>query len=94
VAARTQQLGELLESLATQPHVAGVRQRGMLAAVELVSHPAEARIGHRIYQECLRRGAWLRPLGDTLVVMPPLAISEAELELLMSVLCESIVAVA
>ncbi len=97
VAERAGQLGTWLEKLATHPHVAATRQHGMIAAVELTSspegvqpYPTELRIAYRICREALRRGVWLRPLGDTLVIMPPLSIAPDELDFLGEVLQQSI----
>ena len=96
-ASRIQQLAEILERLQSHPHVAQTRQLGMIAAVELTptgepgsTYPEEIRIGSRVCQEMLRRGVWLRPLRDVLVIMPPLSISADELKLLGNVLLESI----
>ena len=50
------------------------------------------RIGWRVYDEALARGAYLRPLGDTVSVTPPLNIPDAELEQLLAVLHDSIAA--
>ena len=73
--------------------VAEVRRRGFMCGVELAGFPLDARIGHAVTLEARRRGAIVRPLGDVIVLMPPLAISEADLERLVVVLWESIVAV-
>ena len=87
-------LGRLLEPVAELPMVAEVRRRGFMCGVELRGFPVEARMGHRVTLEARRRGAIIRPLGDVVVLMPPLAISEAELERLVVILWESIVAAA
>jgi adenosylmethionine---8-amino-7-oxononanoate aminotransferase len=93
-------LGEQLCSLADHPHVCHVRQRGMIAALELmpnksanVPYPAAERRGWRVCREALARGVWLRPLGDVLYVMPPLAISLAELDQLMNTLAAGVATV-
>ncbi len=87
-------LGRLLEPVAELPMVAEVRRRGFMCGVELRGFPVEARMGHRVTLEARRRGAIVRPLGDVVVLMPPLAIAEAELERLVVILWESIVAAA
>ena len=51
--------------------------------------PSE-RIGHRTIRAARRRGVVLRPLGDVLVLMPPLSISDEEIETLVAVAAESI----
>jgi adenosylmethionine-8-amino-7-oxononanoate aminotransferase len=53
--------------------------------------PVEARLGHRITMAARARGVIIRPLGDVVVLMPPLAITEAELRRLVTVTAEAIV---
>jgi adenosylmethionine-8-amino-7-oxononanoate aminotransferase len=83
-------LGRLLEPLAAHPAVAEVRRRGLMTGIELAPHPPELRMGHRVTLEARRRGAIVRPLGDVVVLMPPLAISERVLERLVAIVAESI----
>ena len=77
VEARALQLSGLLEELVGLPTVSSVRQQGLMAAVDLASD-AE-REGHRVCLALRDHEVLLRPLGNTLVLMPPLAITEAEL---------------
>ena len=70
-------LGELLEEVAEMPEVAEVRGRGFMVGIDLGEHDPALRVGHRVTLEARRRGAIIRPLGDTIVLMPPLSISEA-----------------
>jgi adenosylmethionine---8-amino-7-oxononanoate aminotransferase len=84
-------LGRLLEPVADLPMVAEVRRRGFMVGIELEGYPLEARIGQRVTLEARRRGAIVRPLGDVIVLMPPLSISEAELERLVVIVWEAIV---
>jgi adenosylmethionine-8-amino-7-oxononanoate aminotransferase len=93
-------LQRALQPLAKHRHVGEIRQLGMLAGVELVANretgdpfPAAERRGYHVCRHATAQGVWLRPLGDVVVVMPPLAISDAELALLARVLEESIDAV-
>jgi adenosylmethionine---8-amino-7-oxononanoate aminotransferase len=72
-------LAELLEPIAAHPEVNAVRRRGFMTGIELAERPLPARIGHQVTLEARRRGAVIRPLGDVVVLMPPLAISEGEL---------------
>jgi adenosylmethionine-8-amino-7-oxononanoate aminotransferase len=83
-------LGELLEPIAAMPGVAEVRRRGFMTGIELEGFPLEARVGHQVTLEARRRGAIVRPLGDTIVLMPPLAITSAELRRLLAITAESI----
>ncbi|MAT69332.1 MAG: adenosylmethionine--8-amino-7-oxononanoate transaminase [Planctomycetaceae bacterium] len=96
---RAEQLATALAPVAASAHVAEVRQLGMLAAVELqdaaTGRPlaAERRGGYHVCRESTQRGVWLRPLGDVVVVMPPLAASAQELAMVGEVLAASIAAV-
>ncbi len=72
------------------PGVAEVRQRGFMVGIELIEHPPEARLGHRVTLAARRRGALIRPLGDVVVLMPPLAISESELRRLVAITAAAI----
>ena len=53
-----------------------------MSGIELTGFPLEARIGHQVMLAARRRGAIVRPLGDVVVLMPPLSITEAELDAL------------
>ncbi|MGV8941648.1 MAG: adenosylmethionine--8-amino-7-oxononanoate transaminase [Lysobacter sp.] len=82
-------MAELAAPLETHPHVADVRQAGMIVAFELTHNgdkstpfDAAARIGPRAYRAALDRGVLLRPLGDTLYWMPPYTVDEDALQLL------------
>ena len=78
-------LQHCLERLGNHPLVADVRQRGMIAAVELVkktrsghSLPDQGRAGAIVCQHARTLGVWLRPLRDILVIMPPLSVSQQQ----------------
>jgi adenosylmethionine---8-amino-7-oxononanoate aminotransferase len=67
-----------------------------MAGIELVKDPTtkepfapELRMGHKVTLEARKRGVIVRSLGDVLVVMPPLAISEAELEKLVGAMVDA-----
>ena len=85
-------LGELLEEVAAMPEVAEVRGRGFMVGIDLGEHEPALRMGHRVTVEARERGAIIRPLGDTMVLMPPLAISKAELSRLVAITAEAIAA--
>jgi adenosylmethionine-8-amino-7-oxononanoate aminotransferase len=61
-----------------------------MVGIELEGFPVEARAGHQVTLAARRRGAIIRPLGDTVVLMPPLAISADELRRLIDITGESI----
>jgi adenosylmethionine-8-amino-7-oxononanoate aminotransferase len=78
-----------LQPLRDHPHVAEVRQTGMIAAIELVAEktrrlpfPAHERRGLRVYLHGLQHGVLLRPLGNVVYFMPPYVVTQAELDLL------------
>jgi adenosylmethionine---8-amino-7-oxononanoate aminotransferase len=83
-------LGRLLEPLAAHPCVREVRRRGFMVGIELAGFPLEQRIGHQVTLEARHRGAIIRPLGDVVVLMPPLAIAEADLRRLVAITGEAI----
>ena len=79
-------MAALAAPLSAHPHVADVRQTGMIVAFELVADRASrrpfaagARVGLRAYRHALERGVVLRPLGDVLYWMPPYCVGEEEL---------------
>ena len=83
-------LAELLGEVARMPEVAEVRGRGFMIGIDLGEHDPGLRMGHRVTLEARERGAIVRPLGDTVVLMPPLAISKADLRRLVAITVESI----
>jgi adenosylmethionine---8-amino-7-oxononanoate aminotransferase len=83
-------LGELLDEVAAMAEVAEVRGRGFMAGIDLGEHHPSIRLGHRVVLEARRRGAIVRPLGDVIVLMPPLSISKADLRRLVEIVAESI----
>ncbi len=85
-------LGELLSRVARLPGVAEVRGRGFMVGIDLGDHDAALRLGHRVTLAARERGAIIRPLGDTVVLMPPLAISKADLQRLVEITTDSIAA--
>jgi adenosylmethionine---8-amino-7-oxononanoate aminotransferase len=70
--------------------VAEVRRRGFMTGIELTEFPLDARMGHQVTLAARRRGAIVRPLGDVVVLMPPLAIIEADLRRLVEITAEAI----
>jgi adenosylmethionine-8-amino-7-oxononanoate aminotransferase len=81
VPAKAERLAEHLRRLSELPCVGDIRQQGLMAGIELVEHrgkkrpfPAARRIGAAVCSMARQRGVLLRPLGDVIVVMPPLAV--------------------
>jgi adenosylmethionine-8-amino-7-oxononanoate aminotransferase len=90
-------LAQRLAPLRDHPHVADVRQTGMIAAVELVADkasrrpfPPSQRRGLRVYLHGLQHGALLRPLGDVVYFMPPYVVTEEEIDRLVEIAIEGI----
>jgi adenosylmethionine-8-amino-7-oxononanoate aminotransferase len=83
-------LTKLLEPVAALECVGEVRQRGFMVGIELTGFDATERMGHEVTLEARSRGAIIRPLGDVVVLMPPLAIEAAELERLVAITREAI----
>ena len=89
-------LQALLKPLAELPIVGDVRQCGMMAGIELVKNketrepfPLAERKGHMIAAECRRRGLLIRPIGNIVVLVPPLAATERELRKMVSIFTKS-----
>ncbi|HWB68709.1 MAG TPA: adenosylmethionine--8-amino-7-oxononanoate transaminase [Solirubrobacterales bacterium] len=83
-------LAGLLAEVAAMPQVAEVRSKGFMVGIDLGEHDAGRRLGHRVTLEARRRGAVIRPLGDVVVLMPPLSISEKDLRALVRITVDSI----
>jgi adenosylmethionine-8-amino-7-oxononanoate aminotransferase len=89
LAPKALRLSERLEDLAGLPAVGEVRRYGLAAGVELVADrstrepwPPSERIGMRVCRAAREKGVFLRPLGDVIVLMPPLSVTEEEIDLL------------
>lgn len=90
-------LAEAAAPFAYHPHVAEVRQTGMILAIELVRDKAtraaydwRERRGLKAYRHALSRGALLRPLGNVIYFMPPYVITPEEIRFLAGVAGEAI----
>jgi adenosylmethionine-8-amino-7-oxononanoate aminotransferase len=95
VRARSDELRLLLsERVAPLPEVREVRLQGLMGGVELAPPAGTSRWGRRVCSAAVQRGVLLRPLGDVVVLMPPLTITTAELERIVDVLVDAIAATA
>jgi adenosylmethionine---8-amino-7-oxononanoate aminotransferase len=84
-------LGSLLdEHVAPLDAVAEIRRRGTMVGIQLTDFPLAARMGHQVTLAARERGAIVRPLGDVIVLMPPLTITEDELRRLVAITAEAI----
>jgi adenosylmethionine-8-amino-7-oxononanoate aminotransferase len=98
--ARTEYFAARLDKFRALPHVSDVRQWGYMVGIELVedkesrrSYPPEKRIGYKVILEARKRNVMIRPLGDIIVLMPPLSITDDELISLIGIVYDSIIAV-
>ena len=79
------------------PHVSDVRQWGYMIGIELVedkkslkNYATERRIGHKVIVAARNHGVMIRPLGDVIILMPPLTITDDELTTLLNVVYDCI----
>ena len=91
VRARSAQLARLMtQRIAPSPAVADVRLCGLMGGVELSPPGPGSRWGRLVCAAAVRLGVLLRPLGDVVVVMPPLSITAAEIDRIVETLADSI----
>ncbi|MBI4567257.1 MAG: adenosylmethionine--8-amino-7-oxononanoate transaminase [Planctomycetes bacterium] len=88
---------ELRARLGGHPHVRDIRGEGFMVGLELCDAagreiPFQDRAGHRVIREARARGVILRPLGNVVVLMPPLAMEARDIERLVAVTADSITA--
>ena len=76
-----------LKRIADHPHVGDVRQRGLMIGIELMqdretkqAYPWQQARGRRACEAATERGVWLRPLGDVVIIMPPLSITLEQID--------------
>lgn len=93
-------LATRLAGLARLEHVGEVRQKGLMIGVELVEDRTTKgeyaygdRVGHKVCRAMRARGIIVRPLGNVVVLMPPLSLTLAEADELIDALEAAIVAV-
>ncbi len=91
VRARSTELRRMLDArIAPHPAVGAVRQQGLMVGVELAPPRGDLRWGRRVCGAAVERGVLLRPLGDVVVVMPPLTITSPELQRIVDVLGDAL----
>jgi adenosylmethionine-8-amino-7-oxononanoate aminotransferase len=81
-----------MKKLQELSHVGSARYKGLMGGLELVRdkdskepYPFDKRMGYQVIMEARDQGVMLRPLGDVIVLMPPLAVSLDELDMLFEV---------
>ncbi len=94
------ELSQLIEPLRELPYVGDVRQRGLIAAIELVRDKAtkapfawSERRGQAVCQVALKHGVWLRPLGNVIIIMPPYCIDRDDLSTIVNAIRAGILAI-
>jgi adenosylmethionine-8-amino-7-oxononanoate aminotransferase len=94
---KIQLLTKGLECFQDLTHVGDVRQRGFMVGIELVRDrktkqpwPLEMKMGIQVTLECRRNGLIIRPLGNVIVLMPPLSISARELTAMLRIVYQAI----
>jgi len=91
VRARAAELAKLLaERVGPLPVVREIRAQGLMCGIELAPPAAGLRWGRLVTRACVARGVLTRPLGDVIVLMPPLTITAAEIEHIVTTLREAI----
>jgi len=95
--ALAQRMATAAAPLANHPHVAEVRQQGMILAIEVVKdkqkrepYPWQERRNLRIYRHGLKRGVLIRPITSTVYFMPPYVITPEEIDFMVQVAAEGI----
>ena len=90
-------LNKEVQTMSGFQHIGDIRQRGVMIGIELVRdkrnrapYPLEDRIGWRVCARALEKGLIIRPLGDVVVLMPPLSISRQEIKSLVRITAEAI----
>ncbi|MEE9164858.1 MAG: adenosylmethionine--8-amino-7-oxononanoate transaminase, partial [Nitrospinota bacterium] len=93
-------LKEKLSLITKLSHIGEVRQAGFMVGIEMVKnkktgepYPWQDKMGIKVIMEARKKGVIIRPLGNVIVLMPPLSISEDELITLVDVVYESILKV-
>jgi adenosylmethionine---8-amino-7-oxononanoate aminotransferase len=87
---KIRQVEQRLAAIEAMPEVAEVRSRGFMIGIDLGQHDPALRMGHRVTLAARERGAIVRPLGDTVVLVPPLSIADEDLDSLLTITAESI----
>jgi len=92
-ASKARVIADAFAAMRELPGVVATRSLGMIGALELAGPSGyHERAGWRVYAEALRRGAYLRPLGNVVYVTPALNIASSDLDELLGIVRESVAA--
>ena len=87
----------MLKEVAALDHVLEVRQKGFMVGIELIRdkttrspYDPKLRMGAEVCQRIRKHGVILRPLGDVIVMMPPLAMGLAELQTIVTAIIQEV----
>ena len=90
---KIEHLTERLKEFEELKHVGDIRQKGFMVGIELVKdretkeeYPYEERVGFQVIYKARERGVIIRPLGNVIIILPPLSISLDELDKLIDVI--------
>jgi adenosylmethionine-8-amino-7-oxononanoate aminotransferase len=93
-------LEDFMDEVKGLRHVGDVRSLGLMGGIELVKdratkepYPYGLQMGYQVCYRARDKGVLLRPLGNVIVIMPPLAITEEELKRMLEIIKESIIEV-
>jgi adenosylmethionine-8-amino-7-oxononanoate aminotransferase len=90
-AGKARRIAQAFEQFRSLPGVAATRSLGMIGALDLRGAQGYLEpLGWRVYRQALQRGAYLRPLGNTIYITPSLNIPDADLEELLGIVEESV----
>ncbi|PLY08456.1 MAG: adenosylmethionine--8-amino-7-oxononanoate transaminase [Arcobacter sp.] len=81
-------INEQTQKFKTLKNVQEVRQRGMVCAIELQGYESNRRINLEIFQEALKKGVYIRPLGNVVYFMPPYCFTNEQLTKMIDVTYE------
>jgi adenosylmethionine-8-amino-7-oxononanoate aminotransferase len=88
---RSDELRDLLhDRVASKPAVREVRLEGLMGGVELAPPADGLRWGRQVSAAAVKRGVLLRPIGDTVILMPPLTVTSPEIHRIVTALSDSI----
>jgi adenosylmethionine-8-amino-7-oxononanoate aminotransferase len=94
---KIESLGKELDKIKEFQHVGDIRQKGFMAGIELVKnkktkepYPLEEKMGWKVCLRARENGLIIRPLGNVVVLMPPLSISQQELKSLVRITAEAV----
>jgi adenosylmethionine-8-amino-7-oxononanoate aminotransferase len=93
-------LEKRLHDISGLAHVGNVRSKGLMAGIELVRdketgtpYAFEEKMGWKVARHALDKGVFIRPLGNVIVIMPPLSISHENLDQMLQVIKDAVVSV-